>query len=62
VAVEQDAHSWADIKTLDDLGKHFLKELEEFFVEYHRLSNTEYRVLGVKGPGRARKLVKVSMK
>lgn len=62
VAVEQDAHSWADIKTLDDLGKHFLKELEEFFVEYHRLSDREYRVLDVKGPGRATKLVKASMK
>jgi inorganic pyrophosphatase len=62
VAVEQDAHSWADIKTVDDLGKQFLKELEEFFVDYHRLSDRQYRVLDVKGPGRARKLVKVSMK
>lgn len=62
VAVEQDAHSWADIKTLDDLGKHFLKELEEFFIDYHRLSNRQYRVLDVKGPGQARKLVKVSRK
>jgi inorganic pyrophosphatase len=62
VAVEQDAHSWADIKTLDDLGKHFLKELEEFFIEYHRLSNRQYRVLDVKGPGQARKLVKASRK
>jgi inorganic pyrophosphatase len=62
VAVEQDAHSWADIKTLDDLGKHFLKELEEFFVDYHRLSGKEYRVLDAKGPGRARKLVKASIK
>ncbi|MGA9511799.1 MAG: inorganic diphosphatase [Candidatus Sulfotelmatobacter sp.] len=62
VAVEQDAHSWADIKTLDDLGKQFLAELEEFFVEYHRLSDRKYRVLDVKGPGQARKLVKASMK
>src|SRR5580700_497996 len=61
VAVEQDAHSWADIKNIDDLGKHFLQELEEFFVEYHRLSEREYRVLDVKGPGSARKLVKSSM-
>jgi inorganic pyrophosphatase len=61
VAVEQDAHSWADIKNIDDLGKHFIQELEEFFVEYHRLSETEYRVLDVKGPGPARKLVKSSM-
>src|ERR1043166_2763376 len=32
VAVQEDAHSWADIKTMDDLGKEFCSELEEFFV------------------------------
>jgi inorganic pyrophosphatase len=58
VAVEQDAHRWADTKTLDDLGKQFCKELEEFFVNYHKLSGKKYRVLGVKGPAQARKLVK----
>ena len=58
IAVEQDAHSWADIRTIDDLGKEFCQELEEFFVNYHKLSGKNYRVLGVKGPDRARKLVK----
>jgi inorganic pyrophosphatase len=62
VAVERDAHSWADIKTIDDLGKQFVAELEEFFVDYHRLSGNEYRVLGVKGPGQARRLVKGAMR
>jgi inorganic pyrophosphatase len=62
VAVQADAHSWADIETIDDLGKEFCKELEEFFVNYHRLSGKEYRVLDVKGPGTARKLVKSSRK
>ena len=62
VAVEQDAHSWEDIKVIDDLGKQFEKELEEFFVNYHRLSGEQYRVLGVKGPGTARKLVKAGRK
>jgi inorganic pyrophosphatase len=38
VAVQQDAHSWADIKTIDDFGKEFCRELEEFFVNYHQLS------------------------
>jgi inorganic pyrophosphatase len=38
VAVEKDAHSWEDIKTMDDLGKQFCRELEEFFVNYHKLS------------------------
>src|ERR1700739_290311 len=35
VAIEKDAHSWSDIKSIDDLGKEFTRELEEFFVNYH---------------------------
>jgi inorganic pyrophosphatase len=62
IAVEKDAHSWADINTIDDLGKEFCRELEEFFVNYHKLSGEKYRVLGVKGPDRARKLVKSGMR
>lgn len=61
VAIEKDAHSWADIKTVDDLGKKFVAELEEFFVDYHKLSGEQYRVLGLKGPNRARKSVKSAM-
>lgn len=58
VAVQKDAHSWADIRTVEDLGKKFTEELEEFFVNYHKLSGKQYRVLGLKGPDRVRKLVK----
>lgn len=32
VAVEEGNHSWAAIKHIDDLGKSFVRELEEFFV------------------------------
>ena len=60
VAIEQDAHSWADIETMEDLGKQFERELEEFFVNYHKISGSEYRILGVKGRSAARKLVKSS--
>lgn len=62
VAVEKDAHSFADIKTIGDLGKQFCHELEEFFINYHRLSGDKYRVIGIKGPGQARKLVKAGMR
>jgi inorganic pyrophosphatase len=58
IAVERDAHSFADIKTVDDLGKQFQRELEEFFVNYHKLVGKQYRLLGMKGPDQARKLVK----
>lgn len=58
VAIEQGAHSWADIETVDDLGKLFRKELEQFFVDYHRLTGAKYRVLAFKGPQQAWQLVK----
>jgi len=48
------------VKTIDDLGKQFCRELEEFFVNYHELSGAKYRVLDVKGPDKARKLVEAS--
>ena len=58
IAVEQDAHSWAYIGTLDDLGEKFCRELEQLFVNYHKLTGKEYRALGLKGSDQARKLVK----
>ncbi len=62
VAVEKDAHSWEDIKDIANVGKQFIRELEEFFVNYHKLSGERYRILGVGGPQRARKLVKSGMR
>lgn len=48
--------------TIDDLGEQFCQELEEFFINYNRLSGEKYRVIRVKGPGQARKLVKAGMR
>lgn len=62
VAIEQDAHSWSDIGDVDELGKQFRKELEQFFVDYHRLSGKKYRVLAFKGPAQAWQLVKGGIK
>jgi inorganic pyrophosphatase len=62
VAVEQMNHSYAHVKHVDDLGKKFVKELEEFFVHYHELTGKEYRILDVKGPGEARRRIKDGMR
>jgi inorganic pyrophosphatase len=62
VAVEQDNHSYAHMKHIDDLGKTFVRELEEFFVDYHKLSGEQYRVLDVRGPGEARRRIKNGIK
>lgn len=40
VAVEKENHSFADIAHIDDLGKQFVRELEQFFVNYHELSGS----------------------
>ena len=62
VAVEQMNHSYAHVKHVDDLGKKFVKELEEFFVHYHELTGKEYRILDVKGPKEARRRIKDGMR
>jgi inorganic pyrophosphatase len=58
VAVENANHSYARVKHIDDLGKRFEKELEEFFVNYHRLGGMTYKVITVKGPAAALRAVK----
>src|SRR5258708_5224448 len=44
VAIERQNHSWADIKQIRDLGGEFCRELEEFFTNYHDLSDEKFRV------------------
>jgi inorganic pyrophosphatase len=62
VAVEQENHSYAHVKHIKDLGKKFVTELEEFFVNYHQLSGKEYRILDVRGPNEAQKRIKDGMR
>ena len=62
VAIEEANHLYANIKHIDDLGKPFLRELEEFFVNYHALASEKYRVLDVRGPRAARKRIKNGIK
>lgn len=62
VAVEQENHSYAHIKHVRDLGKEFMEELEEFFVNFHELMGKKYRILDVKGPAEARRRIEDGMK
>jgi inorganic pyrophosphatase len=57
VAVEDGNHSYAAIKHVDDLGKPFVRELEEFFVNYHELSGNQFKILDVRGPREARRRI-----
>ncbi len=62
IAVQIGTHSWDDIRHIDDLGNKFCKELEEFFVNYHDLTGEEYKILGIKGPGAAKKNIDKGLK
>jgi inorganic pyrophosphatase len=62
IGVETNTHTFATMKTLKDLGEDFLSELEAFFVNYHELSDQEYRVLNSRGPRVARDHVNEAIK
>src|SRR3569833_1090336 len=46
LAVAEMNHEYAYLKAFDDLPKQFLHELEQFFVNYHRLEGKQYKLLG----------------
>jgi inorganic pyrophosphatase len=47
LAVAEMNHEYAYIKKVGDLPKQFVRELEEFFVNYNRLEGKQYKLLGV---------------
>jgi len=57
VAVEESNHGYAFLKKLSELGKTFVEELEQFFVNYHELSDEKFQIIDAVGPAKARKLV-----
>ena len=58
VAIEKANHSFADIHHVKDLRQTFLRELEEFFVNYHELTEKKYKIIDVRGPGEACRRIK----
>lgn len=62
VAVADTAHVYAKLKRLKDLPKQALREIEEFFVNYHRLQGKKYKLIGCKGEKEALKLIAATRK
>lgn len=58
LAVAEMNHEYAYLKTFNDFPKQFLHELEEFFVNYHRLEGKQYKLLGCKGTDAAMRAIK----
>jgi inorganic pyrophosphatase len=61
LAVERGNHEYSEIANLGDLSKKLLKELEQFFVNYHRLEGNKYEVLERCNAKDALKLLKKAM-
>ena len=55
LAVAESSHTHSDVKSLKDLNKAFIKELETFFESYHSNDGQQFKVIACKGPSAAAK-------
>src|ERR1700691_4402420 len=62
VAVAEANHMYANIRKLKDLPSKWLRELQDFFVNYHNLEGKKYRLLGCKSIETATRLIKKARK
>ena len=58
VAVAETTHLYAKMTKLKQLPKQALREIEEFFVNYHKLQGKEYKLLGCRGIAQAERKIK----
>jgi inorganic pyrophosphatase len=58
LAVAISSHTHSDVKSVKDLNKSVLDELEKFFVNYHLDDGEKFKVLACKGPTAAEKRLK----
>jgi inorganic pyrophosphatase len=53
---------YANVRKLKDLPSKWMKELQDFFVNYHNLEGKKYQLLGCKGEDKAFSLIKEAKK
>jgi len=57
VAVAETAHIYSALKKLKNVPEQTIREIEEFFVNYHKLQGKEFKLLARKGPKAAFNLI-----
>ncbi|HEX2960197.1 MAG TPA: inorganic diphosphatase [Ignavibacteriales bacterium] len=62
IAVFAKSHIYSDIRSLQQLNKSTLEEIQFFFETYNRYKGKEFKALGQYGPKQALKLVKQGIK
>jgi inorganic pyrophosphatase len=58
IAVAEENHSYSDLRDLKDINPTLLKDLGQFFVNYHQARGSKFKVLGVRGPTQAYRLLR----
>lgn len=62
VGVAVPSHTHSNLKEIDDLNPSLLRELDNFFVNYHQQYGAKFKVLGHCGSREAMKMLKKAMK
>jgi len=62
VGVAAQSRDYSEVQSFDDLNKNMLKEIEQFFVNYNKERGKKFRVLRMRGPQHALKLLKKSLR
>ncbi len=62
MAVAKESHTHSDLSQITDMNRKLLEEVGQFFVNYHQLSGSTFKVLGFKGPKEASRLLKKAIK
>jgi len=62
VAVPVKSRVYSDCKSLKDVNKDRIREIEEFFVSYNRIRGKKFKVVDVQGPNKAEALARQGTK
>jgi inorganic pyrophosphatase len=62
ISVASDARHYAGVRSIEDLNRHLVDEIEHFFVSYNEIKGKEFEPLGRFGPKRARELIEEGIK
>ncbi len=62
IAVSANAETHREVKSLSDLDKKLVEQIEHFFVSYNAAKGKKFRPLGRYGPKRATRLIKIAQK
>jgi inorganic pyrophosphatase len=60
IAVAEKNHSYSDLRNITDVNKTLLKDIGQFFANYHEARGSRFKVLGFRGPKQAYRLLRKS--